>query len=83
MGRIPKRLLFTVIANNDFLGTINTNSYKFQHFGLRSFAMYVNGRQSLARVCLLILVMRQLWVTRLFEGSGIHHLNSGLQITHA
>ena len=44
MGRIPKRLLFTMIAN-DFLGTINTNPYKFQHFGLRSFAMYVNGRQ--------------------------------------
>jgi hypothetical protein len=31
MGRIPKRLLFTMIANTDFLGTINTNPYNFQH----------------------------------------------------
>jgi len=45
MGHIPKRLLFTMIVNNDFLGTINTNPYKFQHFGLRTFLTYVNGRQ--------------------------------------
>jgi len=45
MGCIPKSLLFTMIANTDFLGTINTNPYKFQHFGLRTFVMYVNGRQ--------------------------------------
>ena len=44
MGRIPKRLLLTMIAN-DFFGTINTNPYKFQHFGLPTFVMYVNGRQ--------------------------------------
>ena len=43
--RIPKRLLFTMIANTDFFGTINTNPYNFQHFGLRTFVMYVNGRQ--------------------------------------
>ena len=42
MGSIPKRLL---IANNDFLGTINRNPYNFQHFGLRTFVMYVNGRE--------------------------------------
>jgi hypothetical protein len=34
-GRLPKRLLFIMIDNKDFLGTINTNPYKFQHFGLR------------------------------------------------
>ena len=45
IGHIPKRLLFTMIANNNILGTINTNPYKFQHFGLRTFVMYVNGRQ--------------------------------------
>jgi len=45
MGRIHKRLLFAMIANNDFLGTIISNPYNFQHFGLRTFVMYVNGRQ--------------------------------------
>jgi hypothetical protein len=33
MGRIPKRLLFTMIANTDFVGTINTNSLQFSTFG--------------------------------------------------
>jgi len=45
IGRIPKRLLFTLIANTGFLGTINKNQLNFQHFGLRTFVMYVNGRQ--------------------------------------
>jgi hypothetical protein len=44
MGRIPKRLLFTMIANTDFLGTINTNPDNLQHFGLRTFTI-VNGKQ--------------------------------------
>ena len=37
--RIPKRLLFTVITNTDFLGNINTNPFNFRHFGLRTFVM--------------------------------------------
>jgi len=45
MGHIPKRLLFTMVANNDFLGTINTNPYEVQHLRLRTLVMYVNGRQ--------------------------------------
>jgi hypothetical protein len=45
MGRIPKRPLFTMTANTDFLGTINTNPYNLQHFDLRTFAMIVNGKQ--------------------------------------
>jgi hypothetical protein len=45
MGRILDRLLFTMITNTDFLGTINTNPYNFQHFGLCTFAMIVNGKQ--------------------------------------
>jgi len=45
IGRIPKRLLFTMVENTDFLGAINTNPYNFQHFGLRTFVMYVNGKQ--------------------------------------
>jgi len=39
IGRIPKRLLFTMIAKTDFLGTINTNPYNFQHFGLPTFVI--------------------------------------------
>jgi len=45
VGRIPERLLFTMLANTEFLSTIDTNPYKFQYFNPRTFAMYVNGGQ--------------------------------------
>jgi len=84
-GRITKRLLFAMIANTEFLGTINTNPYKFQHFGLRTFVMYVNGRKIPSKGLNIDLGHEKTSVMEyntLFEGSGIHHSNSGLQITH-
>ena len=85
IGRIPKRLLFTMVDNTDFLGAINTNPYNFQHFGLRTFVMYVNGRQIPTEGLNLDTGHEKTSVmayNTLFEGSGIHHSNSGLQITH-
>jgi hypothetical protein len=32
LGHIPKRLLFNMVKNKDFLGTVNTNPYFFRHF---------------------------------------------------
>jgi hypothetical protein len=43
-GRIPKRLLFAMIDNRVFLGTVDTNPYNCQHFVLRTFNLIVNGR---------------------------------------
>jgi hypothetical protein len=85
MGRIPKLLLFTMIANTDFLGTINTNPYNFQHFGLRTFAMIVNGKQTPSESLTIDPIHKKSTVmayNTLFAGTGIHHSNSGLQITH-
>jgi hypothetical protein len=31
LGRIPKRLLFTMLKNTDFLGSIDSNPYDFRH----------------------------------------------------
>jgi len=31
LGYAPKRLLFTMVKNADFIGTIDTNPYKFRH----------------------------------------------------
>jgi len=81
MGRIPKRLLFAMIANNDFLGTINTNPYKFQHFGLCTFVMYLNGRQIPSKGLNIDPSHEKTTVmayNTLFECSSIHHSNSGL-----
>jgi len=35
MGRIPKLLLFTMLAYKDFLGPIETNPYKFRSSYIR------------------------------------------------
>ena len=45
LGRLPKRLIFTMVKNNDFLGTMSTNPFNFRHYDLNHFAMYVKGRQ--------------------------------------
>jgi hypothetical protein len=85
MGRIPKRLLFTMVGNSDFIGTIDTNPFRFQHFGLRTFVMYVKGRQIPSESLSIDPSNEKTTVMgykTLFEGCGIHHSNSGLQITH-
>jgi len=85
IGRIPKRLLFFMLANKDFVGNMNTNPYRFQHFGLRNFAMFVNGKEIPGEGLYLVTGHEKTTVMgykSLFEGSGIHHSNSGLQITH-
>ena len=43
-GQLPKRLLFTMIKNKDFLCSLDTNSYYFQHFNLSHFTMFYNGK---------------------------------------
>jgi len=37
LGHISKRLLFTMVKNTVFIGTLDTNPYKFQH--IRFFAV--------------------------------------------
>ena len=34
-----------MVDKSDFLGAINTNFYRFQDFGIRTYAMFVKGRQ--------------------------------------
>ena len=42
--QLPKRLLFTMLKNNDFLGSLETNTYYFQHFNLSRFTLFYNGK---------------------------------------
>jgi len=84
LGPVPKRILFTMIKNKDFLGSIDTNPYFFRHYDLSSFALYVNGKQIPGGGLSLDTIHEKKTVMAyrtLFEGSGIHHSNSGLQIT--
>ena len=45
LGDLPKRLLFGMVKNCDFTGSVDSNPFNFQHFNLSSFVMYVNGQQ--------------------------------------
>ena len=45
LGHLPKRLLFTLIKNNDFNSSMDTNPYKFRHYDISEFSQYVNGRR--------------------------------------
>jgi hypothetical protein len=86
LGVLPKRLLFTMVRNTDFLGTTDSNPFKFKHYDLERFAMYVNGNQIPSEGLSLDISHEKTSVMgyrTLFEGSGIHHSNTGLQITPA
>ena len=74
-----------MVKNADFLGSVTTNPYNFRHYDLSSFALNVNGKQIPAEGLSLGMDHEKTSVMgyrTLFEGSGIHHSNSGLQITH-
>jgi len=85
LGTIPKRLLFTMVKNTEYFGSVTTNPYHFRHFNLSSFALNVNGRQVPTEGLTLGMDHEKTSVIgyrTLFEVSGIHHSNSDLQITH-
>ena len=85
LGPVPKRLLFTMVKNTDFLGSMNTNSYFPRHYDLRYFALNVNGKQIPTEGLALNMGREKTSVMGYrtsFQASGIHHSNSGLQITH-
>jgi len=39
LGAIPKILLFTMVKNTDFNGSLDSNPYKFQHYHVLFFAV--------------------------------------------
>ena len=63
---------------------MDSNLYNFRHYDLENFAMYVNGRQIHPEDVNFLMGHEKTAVMgyrTFFEGSGIHHSNSGLQIT--
>ena len=45
LGPIPKRLIFTIVKNTDFLGTMDSSPYNLGHYDLNHFSLYINSRQ--------------------------------------
>ena len=85
LERIPKQLLFNRVKNTECLVSVTTNPYHFRHYDLSSFALKVNGKHIPTEGPSLGMDHKKTSVMgyrTLFEVSGIHHSNSGLQITH-
>ena len=84
LGVLTKRLLFTMVKNTDFLGSMATNPYNLRHYDINYFSLHVNGRQVPTEGLSLDMEHETSFVMdyrTLFEGVGIHHSNSGLNIT--
>jgi len=74
-----------MVKNADFIGTVDTNPYKFQLYDISDFSLFVNGKQYPSESLSLGMDHEKTSVVgyrTLFEGSGIHHSNAGHQITH-
>ena len=85
LGPIQKRLLFTMVKNRDFIGSLDNNPYKLQHYDISDFSLFLNGKQFPNEGLTLGMDHEKTSVMcyrTLFEASGIHHSNTGLQITH-
>ena len=85
LGHIPKRLLFTMVKNTDFIGSLYSNPYRFQYIDISDVSLFVNGTQFPNEDLSLGMDHEKTSVMgyrTLFGASGIHHSNSGMQITH-
>jgi len=76
LGHVPKRLLFAMVRNAGFVGTTDTNPYKFHHYDFSYFSLFVNGKlyhneglsPGMDHEKTSVMAYRTL-----FEGSVIHH----------
>jgi len=76
LGAIPKRLLFTMVKNTSFIGSLDSNPYKFQHYDISDFSLFVNGKHFPNEGLTLGMDHEKTSVMgyrTLFEASGIHH----------
>ena len=85
LGPLPKRRLFTMIKNAVFYGLVDTNPYRFRQYDISKFLLYVNGKNVPSEGVTLDMDNEKTSVMcyrTLCEVSGIHHSNTGIQITH-
>jgi hypothetical protein len=83
LGPISTRLLFTMIQNTDFLGSLDTNRYRFKPYDHSNFALYVNGKLIPSEGLSVDTGHEKtssMAYRTLFDRTGIHHSNSGLQM---
>ena len=76
IGHLPKRLLFSMVNNADFIGSLDTNPFNFRHYGLSHFTLFYNGKPIPSEGLPMNMCHEKTSVlayNTLFEGSGIRH----------
>jgi len=74
-----------MVKNANYIGSMDTNPYKFRYYNISDFSLLVNGEQFPNEGLSLGMDQGKTSVMgywTFFEGSGIHHSNAGHQITH-
>jgi len=68
-----------MVKNADFIGTMVKNPYKFEHYDISDFSLFVNGKQypnEGLSLCMDHEKTSVMGYRTLLEGSGIHHSNA-------
>ena len=81
----PENLLFTIVKKTDFIGSLYSNRYKFQHYNISDNSLSLNGKQFPNEGVYLGMDNEKkffMGYRTLFDASGIDHSNTELQITH-
>ena len=50
LGQLLERLLFTMIKNKQFLCSLDTNPYHFQHFNVSRFTLFYNSKPMFSEI---------------------------------
>jgi hypothetical protein len=83
LGIVPKRLVFTMLKNTDYLGSMDWNPYNFRHYDINIFPLFVNSKQYPVEGLSMDTSSQKKYVmvyNTLFDAIGIYHLDTGLQI---
>jgi len=74
-----------MVKNTDFHGSLDSNPYKFHYYDISDFSLFVNGKQFPNESLTPGMDHEKTSVMgyrTLFDASGIHYSNTGLQITY-
>jgi hypothetical protein len=82
-GTMPKYVIFGMVNNNSYVGSVTTNPFEFIHKDLEYIALYINGamvneplRPNFDRIENVTMAYQSL-----FSGIGIYHQNHSILIT--
>lgn len=84
LGQLPKRIILGFVNNRAFNGSKTLNPFNFHHHSVNFLSLYVDGQQVPSKPLQPQFSGDDAWVESyqtLFNGTGIHFQNAGLDIS--